>query len=138
MNTMTYKRYTGTVEYSAADGILWGRVLGIKAMIDYEGESIAELRKDFETAIDHYLAICKKRGVEPDKPRGGQILLTLPLDLELYLEQAAEATGKSPKAVALDALQKAFIPSVGKAEPIKRKKQTPKPASKRKPVPQKV
>ena len=34
---MTYKGYTGTVEYSEEDGCLFGRIAGICDTISYEG-----------------------------------------------------------------------------------------------------
>lgn len=42
--------------YSEADNCLFGKVLGIsKDLILYEGNTIDELRVDFECAIDSYL-----------------------------------------------------------------------------------
>jgi len=52
---MRYKDYYGTVEFSAADRILFGKVLGVKGLISYEGDSIERLREDFEGAVDDYL-----------------------------------------------------------------------------------
>lgn len=106
---MTYKRYVGTVEYSREDGILWGRVLGIDDMIDYEGESVAALRKDFENAVNHYLDVCRKTGKEPNPPRQGRIVLTLPVEIEAGLEQVAEETGKNAKALILDAVKSTYF-----------------------------
>ena len=36
-NTMQYKGYVGSVEFSEADGLFFGKVLGIRALISYEG-----------------------------------------------------------------------------------------------------
>ncbi len=38
-NTMRYKGYVGSVQYSAEDGCFIGDVLGIRDMISFEGES---------------------------------------------------------------------------------------------------
>ncbi len=68
--TMTYKGYTGTIEFSKADKILFGRVLGLRhVFISYEGESFDGLEKDFHNGIDHYLELCKEDGKTPQKPR---------------------------------------------------------------------
>lgn len=68
MGQLKYKGYTGSVEYSEEDNCLYGKVLGLKKdCITYEGETISELKSDFEGAIDDYLASCKERGVEPGK-----------------------------------------------------------------------
>lgn len=57
MGQLKYKGYTGSVEYSEEDNCLYGKVLGLrKDCITYEGETISELKSDFEGAIDDYLA----------------------------------------------------------------------------------
>ena len=53
MNTMSYKGYVGSVEISEEDNCLFGKVLDLPAgtAITYEGETVAELKKDFESAV---------------------------------------------------------------------------------------
>ncbi len=70
-NMLEYKGYYGTVEYSAKDNILFGKVSGINGLISYEGDSIQSLKTDFEEAIDDYLEMCKEKGVEPEKKYKG-------------------------------------------------------------------
>ena len=49
MDYLEYKGYKGSVEYSKADNCLCGKVLGMsKDLILYEGNTIDELRADFE------------------------------------------------------------------------------------------
>ena len=67
-NTIDYKGYTGSVEFSPEDRLLYGKVLGIKALISYEGTSADELVEDFQGAVDDYLALCASQGVTPEKP----------------------------------------------------------------------
>ena len=56
MDNLEYEGYKGSIEYSEADNCLFGKVLGIsKDLILYEGNTIDELRVDFECAIDSYL-----------------------------------------------------------------------------------
>lgn len=57
-NTMEYKGYLGSVEFSEADGVFFGKVLGIRALISYEGATAKELVEDFHGAVDDYLALC--------------------------------------------------------------------------------
>ena len=54
-NIMTYKGYNGSVEFSEADGIFYGQVIGIRALISYEEETTEELIDDFHGAVDDYL-----------------------------------------------------------------------------------
>lgn len=58
-NMMEYKGYMGTVDFSEKDKMLYGEVMGIRALISYEGESAADLVEDFHGAVDDYLALCQ-------------------------------------------------------------------------------
>lgn len=72
MDHLEYKGYKGSVEYSKEDNCLFGKVQGMsKDLIIYEGQTLEELRKDFEAGVDSYLEGCKADGVEPAKPYSG-------------------------------------------------------------------
>ena len=64
---MQYKGYVGSVEFSEADGLFFGKVLGIRALISYEGTNAAELVADFHGAVDDYLSLCEAENSEPEK-----------------------------------------------------------------------
>lgn len=66
-NYMEYKGYRGTISYCGEDRILYGKVLGTKDSISYEGESVSELESDFHAAVDDYLEVCKETGKSPSK-----------------------------------------------------------------------
>ncbi len=70
-NIMNYKGYTGSVEFSEADGVFYGKVMGIRALISYEGETAKELVDDFHGAVDDYLSLCEDEGKEPEKAYKG-------------------------------------------------------------------
>lgn len=59
MKHLEYKGYTGSIEYSKEDDLLYGKVLGIRGLISYEGRTGKELEKDFKEVIDNYLTDCK-------------------------------------------------------------------------------
>lgn len=40
--TMTYKGYVGSVKFSDADGVFFGKVQGVRSLISYEGERHAK------------------------------------------------------------------------------------------------
>ena len=42
-NTMEYKGYIGSVEFSEEDGVFFGSVMGIRSLISYEGTNAKEL-----------------------------------------------------------------------------------------------
>lgn len=68
---MKYKDYIGSVEFSESDGVFFGKVMGIRALISYEGETAKDLVEDFHGAVDDYLALCEEKGVEPEKAYKG-------------------------------------------------------------------
>ena len=70
-NTMEYKGYVGSVEFSEEDALFYGKVLGIRALISYEGTNAAELVTDFHGAVDDYLELCAQSGTEPEKAYKG-------------------------------------------------------------------
>ena len=70
-NLLSYKNYNGTVEYSREDECLLAKVIGIKSLLSYEGQSVQELEQDFKTVIDEYLEDCKERNIEPEQPYKG-------------------------------------------------------------------
>ena len=50
-NTMEYKGYVGSVEFSEADGVFFGKVQGIRSLISYEGQTAQELVSAFHEAV---------------------------------------------------------------------------------------
>lgn len=107
MNTMTYKGYIARIEYDERDNIFIGRILGIRGMISFHGETVAELRAEFEIAIDDYLADCAEQGISPEKPASGRLLLRVPPDIHGKALVAAQAAGKSLNQWATDILVRA-------------------------------
>jgi predicted HicB family RNase H-like nuclease len=95
MNSMTYKGYFAKINFDERDNIFWGKVIGIKDNISFEGESVAQLTEDFHNAIDHYLADCKKQGLTPAKPYSGKLTLRISPDTHAEVAAAAAHTGKS-------------------------------------------
>lgn len=60
METLKYRGYIGSVEYDESDNMLYGEILNVKDSISYEGETLEELQKAFETEVDRYVEFCKQ------------------------------------------------------------------------------
>ncbi len=88
-NTIEYKGYVGSIEFSENDMIFCGKVLGIRSLILYEGATADELLSDFHDAIDSYLNMCKKEGKEPEKSYKGTF--NIRISPELHKEAAIYA-----------------------------------------------
>ena len=90
-NYLEYKNYIGTVEYSAEDNCLFGKVLGIKNLILYEGQSVEELRQSFIYMLDGYLEDCRADGREPEKSYKGSLNVRIGSDTHRILAIEAQA-----------------------------------------------
>ena len=78
---MEYKGYIGSVEFSETDEVFFGKVLGIRALISYEGTSAKELIEDFHGAVDAYLEMCSETGEEPEKAYKGSFNIRISPEL---------------------------------------------------------
>lgn len=101
---LSYKNYSGTVEYSKEDKCLYGKVIGIKSLLSYEGNSVEELETDFQSVIDEYLEECKERGIEPEQSYKGTFNVRISPDLHRMLAIYAVEHGKSLNAVVEEAI----------------------------------
>lgn len=70
-NILEYKGFSGTVEYSPEDDVLFGKLIGINGLVSYEGKSIDELKDDFREAVDDYVDMCREKNIEPLKSYKG-------------------------------------------------------------------
>ena len=65
MNTLRYKGFIGSVNFSEEDSVFFGKIEGINGMVNFEGQSVQELTEAFHGAVDDYLAYCEEEGVQP-------------------------------------------------------------------------
>jgi len=86
---MKYKEYTGYVVYDDEAHIFHGEVVGIRAVITFQGTTVDEIEVAFKDSIDDYLEWCEKRGKEPERPHSGKFNLRMPP--EVYVQIAARA-----------------------------------------------
>lgn len=80
-NTMEYKGYVGSVEFSEEDELFFGKVMGVRALISYEGTNAKELIEDFHTSIDNYLILCEEEGIVPEKAYKGSFNIRISPEL---------------------------------------------------------
>jgi len=88
-NTMEYKGYIGSVEFSEVDELFFGQVQGIRSLISYEGTNAKELVKDFHEAIDAYLELCKEEGTEPERAYKGSFNVRISPELHKQIAACA-------------------------------------------------
>jgi len=107
MNTMTHKGYTARIEYDERDNLFAGRILGLRAMISFHGETVDELRKEFVAAVEDYLNDCLQQGITPEKPTSGKLMLRVPPEVHSAALIAAQSAGKSLNQWATEVLKNA-------------------------------
>lgn len=104
-NLLSYKNYNGTVEYSKEDKCLYGKVIGLKSLLSYEGDSVQELETDFHNVIDDYLNNCEERGVQPELPYKGTFNVRISPELHRTIATYAIEHGKSLNAAVQEAIE---------------------------------
>jgi predicted HicB family RNase H-like nuclease len=104
-NYLHYKNYTGSVEFSEEDAVFHGKVIGIKALISFEGDSVNAITSDFQKAVDEYLKFCAVKGKEPEKPFKGSFNVRINADLHRKLALTASDRGISLNTLVEDAIR---------------------------------
>ena len=99
-----YKGYFGKVEFDDEADIFHGEVINLRDVVTFEGETVDELRAAFIDSIENYLAFCKDRGEEPEKPYSGKFLVRVEPELHKTLAIQARKNGKSLNTWVNDAL----------------------------------
>ena len=92
---MSYKGYTGHVEFDDEAGIFHGEVIDLRDVITFQGKSVDELGQAFRDSVDDYLEFCQERHEEPDKPFSGKLMLRLPPELHRKVYTSSKKEGKS-------------------------------------------
>ena len=105
MDYLRYKGYTGSVEFSASDDCLHGKVLGMtKDSITYEGETVNDLKNDFQNAVDSYIEGCQELGVSPRKPYRGVLNIRIPSEIHEKVALLAMQQGMTVNALIREAI----------------------------------
>jgi len=103
---MSYKGYHGSVEISSEDNILFGKVLFISPLINYEAGTAKDLDNAFREAVESYINDCDMQGIKPEKPCKGSLNVRLGHDLHLATAIAAFNASTSTNEFIKRAIQK--------------------------------
>lgn len=90
-NTMMYKNYIGTVNFSEEDRVFYGKVIGITDSISFEGDTVESLIDDFHDAVDEYLDFCAENGKDPQQQYKGTFNVRITADLHRKASLGASA-----------------------------------------------
>ena len=95
MTTMHYQGYEAVVEFDEDAEIFHGEVIDLRDVITFQGVSSVELKQAFADSVEDFLAFCKERGEEPEKPFSGQFVVRAAPVLHKALSLAAKRDGVS-------------------------------------------
>lgn len=106
-NYIEYKGYFGSVEYSAEDGLLFGKVQFVDSLLAYDGTSVSEIETAFQETVDSYLQFCQKTGISPEKTFNGSFNVRTGPELHKKTAKAAFALGVSLNEFVIKSLERA-------------------------------
>ena len=104
-DVIMYKDYVGSVHYSEADEIFFGKIEGIDDLVNFEGESVPLLKKAFQEAVDDYLELALLSGKPPEKMYRGNLNIRLKPDLHKRANRLALIKGKTLNQFINDAIE---------------------------------
>ncbi len=100
-----YKNYYGSVHYSDADQVFFGKIEYIKSLINYEGTDATSLKQAFEEAVDDYLELCQNEGLKSDQSFRGSFNVRTGSDLHRKASLYAKEKGLNLNSVVTEALE---------------------------------
>ena len=132
MKPVRHKGYIARLKIDPEEDIIYGRAIGLRDIITFEGRTVAEAKQAFRDSVDEYLAFCEERGRSPERPRSGNFQVRVDPDLHRRLAILAEAKGLTLSEFVRRKLGRAAredAPSARSREPIAAK--APKPADRK-------
>jgi predicted HicB family RNase H-like nuclease len=92
---LSYKGMYGSVHFSAADSVFYGKLEMIGDLVTFEGKNVDELKKAFVDAVEDYLTICRQTEKDPLKPFKGSFNVRIPPQVHQETYEAALRLGMS-------------------------------------------
>lgn len=113
-NTIEYKGYIGSINYSSEDKCFFGKLEMIDDIITFEATTALELEDNFHYVVDDYLETCKALGREPQKVYKGVFNVRIEPELHKKIYKEALKAGISLNSFVRQALAKEVeVQSIG-------------------------
>jgi predicted HicB family RNase H-like nuclease len=106
MTTMTHDGYVATIELDEEAGLFHGEVVNTRDVLTFQGRTPDELKTAFADTIADYVAWCRDRGKEPERPYSENFTVRLPPELHRRIAAAAARQGKSVNAFIAETLDR--------------------------------
>jgi len=105
-NVLHYRGFLGSIYYSPEDECFHGALEGIDDLVSFDGRSVAELKKNFQEAVEDYIELCRKAGKAPQKSYGGSFNIRVSPDLHRRAVRKSISEGISLNSLVRRALEK--------------------------------
>ena len=112
-NTIEYKGYIGSIEYSSEDKCFFGKLEMIDDLVTFEADNAQELEDNFHEVVDDYLETCKVLGREPQKVYKGVFNVRIEPELHKKVYQEALRAGVSLNSFVKQALSREVATKTG-------------------------
>ncbi|WP_377290150.1 type II toxin-antitoxin system HicB family antitoxin [Rhizobium sp. SG2393] len=109
MTVMHHQGYEAVIEFDEDANLFHGEVMNLRDVITFQGSSADELKQAFAESIEDYIAFCRERGEEPEKPFSGQFIVRTDPALHRALTTAARRAGVSLNKWVTTALERAVL-----------------------------
>ncbi len=104
---LEYKGYVGHVIYDDEAKVFHGDVVNIDHVVTFQGYHVDDLEPAFRESVDVYLEFCEKKGITPNKPFSGKLMLRTSPEIHRNATIAAKASGMSLNAWITKTIEKA-------------------------------
>jgi len=110
MRALKYKGFVGSVELDSEAGVLFGKLIGTTDLVTYEAEKAKDIMKEFKSAADDYIALCKEIGKEPIKPFTGTFNVRIKKELHQKVVFAAATKGVTLNSIVEKSIEEYVTP----------------------------
>ena len=105
-DVITYKNFIGSVHFSTEDSVFFGKIEGINDLVTFEGNTVEEIIKAFQEAVEDYIQLCKENNKAPFKSYKGSFNVRVSAELHLRAVQQSQKRGISLNQLVQEAIEK--------------------------------
>jgi predicted HicB family RNase H-like nuclease len=105
IDKIRYKEFIGSVHFSAEDEVFFGKIEGVNDLVTFEGDTVKQLKKAFEEAVDDYIELCQEIGKTVFKSFKGSFNVRINPQLHSQAFERALEEGKSLNQFVQDAIE---------------------------------
>lgn len=109
INRLVYEDIIGSVHFSSADDIFFGKLEGVNDLVTFEGSSVRELKKSFIEAVKDYKVLCQQTGKNTNKSFKGSFNVRIDPKLHELAYIKATKEGISLNQLVQAALKKQLV-----------------------------